>query len=113
MAFFKVLVDREQVNKVTERETKGGKMVNQFIWLFTRGTKYPTQTRITLPDGVRLYPDGNYVLEIDENMASNNYGDLTLRNFARFALIPISQAAFDNFDKAEEQFYSHLVKSAP
>lgn len=115
MAIFKVKVTRKQLEEIRVRKVGANKdreIVNQKIYLYKRGEEFPVEMEITLPEGVRFYQDGFYILEVDSQIEPNNFKSLAFAAFSNFALQPISGTAFDNFEKAEDQFYQLLTKTA-
>jgi hypothetical protein len=114
MAFMKVEIERKQVDGVQVRLIGEQKreIINQKIWCYKSGTRHPVEMRITLPDGIKIYPEGFYILPLDEQIQPNGYSDLSFAQYSNFKLIPITRAAFDNFDQIEGKFIEALLPKA-
>lgn len=110
---FKVEIDRKQVNEVQHRKVgkdQNRDMYIQNIWLYKPGIKHPIEVALTLPEGIKFYPEGFYVMPFGDQLSAGQYSALSLTRYADFPLITISPEIFSNFDKLQNQFFDSVLK---
>ncbi len=114
MPLVKVSVERPQVDAVRSRAipNTGEMEFLQKVWVHKFGSKFPTEYQIRLPAGVKCYPEGDYVFELQANIRPDKYAGLSFDAFAPTVLLPATAAFLEAFDKLTEQIYQHLHKQA-
>lgn len=114
MSLVKVEVERSQVDSVRTRVFGEGAdsrtIYQQKIWVYKSGSKHPTEYEIQLPDGVKLYESGSYVVDLQANMERSKYGSFSFGAFLSTKLYPVNQNFIDNLDKMENALYDQLHK---
>jgi hypothetical protein len=112
MSLVKVFVERLQVDTVRSRKIgdDGELEFLQKIWIYKSGSRFPTQYEIRLPAGIKFYPEGDYVLDLQLNVRPDKYLGLSFDPFAKTVLRPVTTQFIEAFDKVNEQLYQQLQK---
>lgn len=112
MSLVKVTVERSQVDAVRTRTipNSGELEFLQKVWVHKTGSKFPTEYQIRLPAGVKFYPEGDYVCDLQINIKPDKYLGLSFDAFAPTVLKPITAQFIEAFDKVSEQLYQQLQK---
>lgn len=109
MSLFKVEIDRNQADTVEHRVINQVDRYNQKFWLYRSGIKFPAEYVLSLPDGVKVIPEGFYVLDIASELDKARYGSLTITAYPNYKLQPISQDAFNKFADLERAFIDSIL----
>lgn len=111
MPLVKVAVERHQVNEVSTRTNKltGELEFQQKAWVYKYGSRFPTEYLFRLPPGVKFYPEGDYVMELQANIQPDKYLGMSINPFAPVILISVSADFLAAYDKAIEQVYALLA----
>jgi hypothetical protein len=112
MSLVKVFVERAQVDAVRSRKIPNSDEVEflQKVWVYKSGSRFPTEYQIRLPAGVRLYPEGDYVLDLQTNVKPDKYLGLSFDPFAPTTLKSVTPQFIEAFDKLSDQLYQQLHK---
>jgi hypothetical protein len=112
MSFVKVHVERSQVDKVMSRTNKitGELEFQQPVWIYKTSSFHPTEFTIRLPSGVKLYPAGDYVADIQDTMQPDRYGGMSVNPFQPLPLIPATPEFLQYFDKLQVQLLEQVNK---
>jgi hypothetical protein len=115
MSLVKVFIERAQVDAIRSRAipNTGELEYLQKVWVYKAGSRFPTEYQIRLPAGVKLYPEGDYVLDLQTNIKPDKYLGLSFDPFAPAILRPVTPQFIETFDKLSEQLYQQLLHPAP
>ncbi len=105
----KVDIERSQVDSIESRTNPNNGEVEytQKIWVYKYGSKHPTEYKIRLPSGVKLYPAGDYVLDLQMTMQpSQKYDRFDFDPWARISLKPATPEFLKAFDQLNGVLYS-------
>lgn len=110
----KAFIERAQVDAVRSRTIPNTNELEyqQKVWVHKSGSKFPTEYQIRLPAGIKCYPEGDYVFELQTNIKPDKYLGLSFDAFAPTALTPVTAAFLDAYDKLNAQIYQQLNKPA-
>jgi len=113
MSLVKVSVERSQVDSVRSRTipNSGELEFQQKIWVYKSGSKFPTEYQIRLPGGIKFYPEGDYVFDLQTNIKPDKYTGLSFDSFAPTTLKQVTPQFLEAFDKFTDQLYQQLNKS--
>jgi len=114
MSLVKVSVERAQVDTVRSRTipNTGEMEFLQKVWVHKSGSKFPTEYQIRLPSGLKFYPEGDYVCDLQMNIRPDKYMGMSFDAFAPTVLTPATPPFLDAFDKLNDQLYQQLHKLA-
>lgn len=114
MPLVKANVERAQADAARSRTIPNSNDLEylQKIWVYKSGSKHPTEYQIRLPAGVKCYPEGDYVFELQANIRPDKYAGLSFDAFAPTVLTPVTPSFLEAFDKFTDQLYQHLQKQA-
>jgi hypothetical protein len=114
MSLVKVSVERAQVDAIRSRTIPNTGEIEflQKVWVHKAGSKYPTEYQIRLPAGVKCYPEGDYVFDLQTNIKPDKYLGLSFDAFSPSVLRPVTPQFLEAFDKYSEQLYKQLQNSA-
>ncbi len=112
MPLVKANVERAQVDAVRSRTIPNSSELEflQKIWVYKSGSKFPTEYQIRLPAGVKCYPEGDYVFELQANIRPDKYAGLSFDAFAPTVLLPAPAQFLELFDKLNDQLHQQLHK---
>jgi len=112
MSIVKVQVERSQVDKARSRKLPYSDELEfqQPVWIYKTSSLHPTEYTVRLPSGVKLYPAGDYVADIQDNMQPDKYGGMSINPFAPLPLIPATPEFFQYFDKLQIQLMEQVNK---
>ncbi len=110
----KASIERSQVDTVRSRTipNTGELEFQQKIWVYKSGSKFPTEYQIRLPSGTKLYPEGDYVFELQANIKADKYLGMSFDAFAPTVLMLVTPQFLEAFDKADAQLHQLLNKPA-
>jgi len=114
MSLVKVVVERAQVDAIRSRTIPNTGEIEylQKVWVYKTGSRFPTEYQIRLPAGVKLYPEGDYVLDLQTNIKPDKYLGLSFDPFAPITLKPVAAQFIEAFDKLNDQLYQQINKAA-
>lgn len=111
MSLFLVEVDRNQVNNVRCRPSRiEGRPANyiQKAWIYKSGSRHPLELEFQLPDGINLYEEGNYILDISPNISGDKYGSIALRSFSTYTFKKVNAEFIKAFQDAENKIHAAM-----
>lgn len=111
MTLVRAFTERAQVDAIRSRKLPNSDEIEfqQKIWVYKSGSKFPTEYQIRLPSGVRMYPEGEYVFDIQTNIQPDKYMGLSFNPFAPITLTPVTAQFIEAFDKLNLQIYQSLA----
>ncbi len=112
MSLVKVSVERAQVDKVRSRKLPNSDELEfqQLVWIYKESSKHPTEYQIRLPSGVKLYPEGDYIADIQANMQPDKYQGMSINPFAATTLVPATPEFLKFYDHLQTQLVENFNK---